>query len=50
MRFTAEIKSVKASKTASNDRHFQVVLITDDPAVLQLGATDPQSTVEVEVK
>ena len=50
MRFTAEIKQVKASKTASNDRHFTVTFVTDDPGVLQLGASDPNSTVEVEVK
>lgn len=50
MKFTAEIKKVAATKTASNDRHFTVTFVTDDPAVLQLGATDPNSTVEVEVK
>ena len=49
-KFTAEIKKVAATKTASNDRHFTVTLVTDNPAVLQLGATDPNSTVEVTVQ
>lgn len=50
MKFIAEIKQVKATKTASNDRMFTVTFTSEDPRVLELGGTDPNARLEVEVK
>lgn len=50
IKFTAEVKQVKSTKSVSNDRVFTVVFVTEDPKVLELGASDPQSTVNVSVE
>lgn len=50
MNFTAEIKQVSSRKLVSNDIEYKVVLVTDNPEVLSLGAVDPQTLVDVEVK
>lgn len=49
MKFTAEVKEVKASKTASNDCEYRVVLITDDAQVLKLNKYIANETIEVEI-
>jgi hypothetical protein len=49
MKFEAEIKEVKSKKTVSLDLEYRVVLVTNDPTVLSLGAIDPSSTISVEV-
>lgn len=47
--FAAEIKQVSSRKLASLDIEYKVVLITNDPAVLNLGALDPDILVNVRV-
>lgn len=50
LKFSAEIKEVGSKKLASLDIQYRVVLLTDDPAVLNLGVIDPDMLVDVEVK
>lgn len=49
MNFQAEIKKVTAKKTASLDMNYQVVLETNNPDVLSLGALSPETLINVEV-
>ena len=48
--FVAEIKEVKSKKLASNDISYRVILETNDPAVLNLGALDADMLVDVSVE
>ncbi len=48
--FEAEIIEVKSRKTASNDKEFRVILLTDFPNVLQLEKYIAEKTVNVEIK
>jgi hypothetical protein len=48
--FEAEVIRVEVKKTISVDREFKVVLITDDPKVLELAAYVNAKTIKVEVK
>ena len=50
MRFEAEIKQVQARKLVSNDIEYKIVLTTNNPEVLGLGALSPESLVSVEIK
>ena len=50
MDFEAEIIEVKSKKTASLDIEYRVVLRTNNPTVLSLGAIDPSTLVEVKIK
>lgn len=49
MRFDAEIKKVTAKKLVSLDIEYEVVLRTNNPEVLSLGAINPESLVTVEI-
>ena len=49
MKFQAEVIEVKSKKTASLDIMYRVVLQTNDPNVLSLGALDADTIVDVEV-
>lgn len=49
MNFTAELKQVSSKKTASLDIVYRVVLETNDPQVLGLGALSAETLVKVEV-
>lgn len=48
--FTAEIKRTSQLKKASLDNEYQLLLITDNPNILELGKLDPDITVEVTIK
>ena len=48
--FVAEIVKVEVKKTVSVDREYKVVLVTDDPKVLELWKYINEKTVTVEVK
>lgn len=48
--FTAEVKEVKSSKTASLDMVYRLVLISDDPTVNSLGLLSADSLVNVTVE
>lgn len=45
--FDAEITKVEIKKTVSSDREFKVIMITDDPAVLQLAAYVNERSVRI---
>ena len=49
MRFDAEIKEVKSKKLASLDIEYRIILTTNNPDVLSLGAVSPETIVTVEV-
>lgn len=48
--FQAEVKETNAKKTASNDVTYKVVLYTDNPAVLALGALPGETMLNVTIK
>lgn len=48
--FTAEIKRTSQFKKASLDNEYQILLITDNPNILELGKLPPDITVEVTIK
>lgn len=50
LKFNAEVIEVKSKKTASLDVMYRVVLQTNDPNVLQLGALDGDTLVESEME
>ena len=50
MKFVAEIKQVKSKKTASLDLIYSLVLETNDPQVLGLGALNAETLVNVTVE
>ena len=50
MIFVAEIKQVKSKKTASLDLIYSLILETNDPAVLGLGALNAETLVKVTVE
>lgn len=47
--FQAELKEVKGRKAASLDMEYRLVLVTSDPAVLNLGVLDTDVLLDVEV-
>lgn len=49
MKFEAEIKQVQSRKLVSNDIEYKIVLTTNNPEVLGLGALNPETLVTVEV-
>jgi len=49
MIFQAEVKSIKSRKTSSLDIEYQIVLITNNPEVLALGALSGSEIIQVEV-
>ena len=49
MNFIAELKQVSSKKTASLDIVYKIVLETNDPQVLGLGALKPEALLRVEV-
>ena len=49
VKFPAEIKEVKSKKLASLDISYRIILETNDPAVLNLGALSADMLVDVEV-
>jgi len=48
--FLAEIKRTSQTKKASLDNEFQVVLVTDNPMILDLGKLPPETLVKVTVE
>ncbi len=48
--FEAQATEVKSRITSSNDREFSVKLITDNSAVLALGAIDAQQTIKIKIE
>lgn len=50
IKFKAEIKKVQAKKTVSLDKEVELVLITDDITVLELGKVPTDKLVIVEVQ
>lgn len=50
LNFTAEVKKVEAKKLASLDIAYQVVLYTDDPSVLALGALQGDTMLKVSME
>lgn len=49
MEFIAEIKSTKQLKRASLDNEYQLLLVTDNPLILDLGKLPSDKTVKVTV-
>lgn len=49
-RFIAEIKQVTSRKTASLDIEYKVVLVTNDPQVMNLGLIEADRLVDVVVE
>ena len=49
MIFQAEITKVEVKKTLSQDKEFKVILITDDPKVIELEQFINDSSVEVSI-
>ena len=49
MKFEAELKKVTAKKLVSLDMEYEIVLRTQNPEVLSLGAVDPETLFRVEV-
>lgn len=50
MNFTAELKQVSSKKTASLNIVYKIVLETNDPQVLGLGALNAETLVNVTVE
>lgn len=48
--FEAEVTKVEIKKTVSMDREYKVIIITDDPKVLQLAAFVNENTVKVSIE
>lgn len=48
--FPAEVKQVSSKKLASLDIEYRVVLTTNDPSVLNLGALDSEALLDVTVE
>lgn len=48
--FPAEIKQVSSRKLASLDVEYKLVLVTNDPSILQLGALNADMLVDVTVE
>ncbi len=49
IQFKAEVKEVTSKKTASLDVGYKVVLYTDDPSVLRLGAMSGDTYFDVAI-
>ena len=49
MKFEAELKKVTAKKLVSLDMEYEIVIRTQNPEVLSLGALDPETLLTVEV-
>lgn len=47
LNFVAEVKEVKARKTASLDIEYRVVIVTDSPDVLSLGTLSGDQLISV---
>lgn len=47
LKFTAEVREVKARKTASLDIEYRIVLVTDSPDVLSLGTLSGDKLIRV---
>lgn len=50
LEFSAEVKKVEAKKLASLDVAYTVILHTDNPAVLALGALDGDKLLNVIIR
>jgi hypothetical protein len=50
LKFNAEVKEVKSKKLASLDVSYTLILHTDDPAVLALGALEGDTMLKVSVE
>lgn len=50
LKFHAEIKQVSSKTLASLDKEYKVVLVTNDPNVLGLGALDADTLASVTVE
>jgi hypothetical protein len=50
LKIQAEVKQVTAKKLVSLDVNYQVVLQTDNPAVLALGALEGDTMLDVRIK
>lgn len=49
MNFQAELKKVTAKKLVSLDIEYEIVLRTNNPEVLSLGAMSPETLLNVEI-
>jgi hypothetical protein len=49
MKFIAELKKTQQLKKVSGDNEYQVVLITDDSGVLDLGKNSAETLFDVEI-
>lgn len=47
LRFLAEVKEVKARKTASLDVEYTLKVVSDDPLILSLGNLKPDALLEI---
>ena len=50
LQFNAEVKEVKAKKMASLDVSYRIILETDDPTVLNLGALASDVMLDVSMR
>lgn len=50
LEFTAEVKKIEAKKLASLDVAYSIVLHTDNPNVLALGALDGDKILKVTIE
>jgi len=50
MDFMAEVIEVKVKKLVSDDKEYKIVMVTDDPRVLQLAVFVNEEAVRVQVK
>ena len=48
--FLAEIKSTKQLKKVSTDNEYQLLLVTDNPMIMDLGKLSPDTIVRVSVE
>ena len=50
MEFHAELKEVRAIKTASLDRECKIVLITNETQVMELGKDEPDTIYVITIR
>ena len=50
MKFLAEIKQTKQIKKASLDQEYQILLVTNNPEIMDLGKLPYETIIEVEIK
>jgi len=50
MKFLAEIKQTKQIKKSSLDQEYQILLITNNPDILDLGKLPYETIIEVDIK